>query len=213
MSYIVPTITAYDAHQYREQMELVSAFSEFIHIDYMEKSFAGVDSVAFDQIWWNDGIKADIHIMADDPMAHIDQILLLKPYQVTVHAERHSLVDLTRMASILVQNGICPALAFLQDTQLSGHEYLIPHFTDILIFSGHLGHHGGTADLSLLQKAAEIKAYHKWVQLGWDGGINSENIADLINAKIEILNTGSAIHRSADPAKSFEQLQKLCATI
>jgi pentose-5-phosphate-3-epimerase len=203
---VVPTITAYDPAEYHRQMELVTSFAPRVHIDVMDMEFAGVESVPMDKIWWPEGITADIHMMVQDPTVYLDQILMLKPHMVVVPAERHSWVDLPLFANTLVEAGIIPGLAFLQDTPLDGHEYLIPHFPHVLIFSGHLGHHGGVADLSLLAKAKQIKDYHRWTELGWDGGINLGNKNQLTDSCVTVLNVGSTIHSSENPTEVYRIL-------
>ncbi len=54
MAVICPTVTAYDPHEYREQMERVEPFAKRIHIDLMDGHFAPTKSPGLKHVWWPD---------------------------------------------------------------------------------------------------------------------------------------------------------------
>jgi ribulose-phosphate 3-epimerase len=204
MSCICPTVTANDLHGYRKQLEKIEPFAERMHLDFMDGDFAPTVSPDISQIWIPENRIVDIHIMYRNPSRNIARLIELKPNMVIVHAE--SSCDVPKFASELRAAGIKTGLAVLQDTKIADVVYLFPHIQHLLIFSGNLGHFGGTADLSLAAKIAEAKQIHKYLEIGWDGGINLENAVALKNAGVDVLNVGGAIQKAEEPNIIFEQL-------
>src|SRR5690606_44954 len=89
MPVICPTVTAFEPHEYRAQMERAAGLAKRIHIDLMDGEFAPSVSPPLAQVWWPHGIKADIHLMYQRPMEQLNQLIKLKPHMVIVHNEAH----------------------------------------------------------------------------------------------------------------------------
>jgi ribulose-phosphate 3-epimerase len=204
---ICPTVTAYDTHEYRQQMESVARLAKRVHIDLMDGEFAPTHSPDLSHIWWPHELKADIHLMYHDPMSQLKQLVKLKPRMVVVHNEAQ--LHHMHFAGELHSEGIKAGLAVLADTPIE-YAYQIMHsFDHILVFSGHLGYHGGQADLSLLEKVHKIRAHHPDAEIGWDGGINAENVSELVKAGVDVLNVGGYIHGSDDPNSAYAKLKEI----
>ncbi|MGC1176512.1 MAG: hypothetical protein WA843_00415 [Candidatus Saccharimonadales bacterium] len=201
---ICPTITAYDTHEYRAQMERVKPFAERVHIDLMDGEFAPTKSPGLDTIWWPPELTADIHLMYQRPMDYIEQLIELRPHLVIIHNEAE--VHHMDFAARLHQHGIKAGLALLQDTPVE-YAYQIMHsFDHILVFSGHLGYHGGEADLDLLDKVRDIRKHHPEAEIGWDGGINDRNVSELVKAGVDVLNVGGFIQKAEDAGAAYRKL-------
>ena len=205
MAIICPTITATDPHQYREQMERVEPFAKRVHIDLMDGQFAPTRSSGLDQIWWSPDIKADIHLMYQRPIEQLSALIKLRPHLVIIHAEAED--DQVHFANSLHKVGIRAGLALLQGTSVDSIKRIIKNFNHVLIFSGHLGYHGGEADLSLLTKVHEIQKLHPDIEIGWDGGINDKNAKQLAEAVVEVLNVGGFIQKAPDPKAAYAKLE------
>ncbi len=208
MAQIVPTITAYDIEQFSQQMKLVSSFADRVHIDLMDGEFAPTQSPPLDEIQWPYDITADLHLMYQRPMEHVQTLLHLdpKPHLVVVHNEAE--VHHMHLAAELHKEDIKVGLAILQDTPIEWAEQIMHSFDHVLIFSGNLGHHGGEADLGLLEKVAYIRRTHPEVEIGWDGGINKQNASVLADAGVSVLNTGGGIHKADNPKQAYATLKK-----
>ena len=89
---------------------------------------------------------------------------------------------------------------------------LIESADHVLIFSGDLGHFGGHADLAMLRKVADVKAIHPGVEIGWDGGANADNVAELAAGGIDVINVGGAIQRADDPQSAYDTLVSKIST-
>lgn len=208
MPIVAPTITAYDEASYKEQMKLLAPFAERVHIDLMDGEFAPTTSPALDRIWWPHHLIVDLHLMYQRPMEHLDTILHMKPHPHMVIVHNEAEVHHMHLAAELHKEGIKVGLAILQDTPIEWAEQIMHSFDHVLIFSGNLGHHGGEADLSLLERVAFLHDRHPEVEVGWDGGINQANVRELIAAGVDVLNVGGGIHRADNPQEAYATLKE-----
>ena len=123
---------------------------------------------------------------------------------VIVHAEAH--VHHMHFVAELHKAGIEAGLAVLPETPTENIEQIMHSFEHVLIFSGNLGHHGGVADLGLLEKVKQISLHHPEVEIGWDGGINDQNAKLLVDGGVDVLNVGGFIQSAQDPKSSYSVL-------
>jgi ribulose-phosphate 3-epimerase len=170
----------------------------------MDGDLAPTKSPSVAQIWLPEGVKSDIHIMYRKPAEVLGRLIELKPHMVVFHAEADGMFE--EIAERLKSQDIKVGVALLPQTEVSLIEPAMNLIDHVLIFSGDLGHFGGTANLSLLGKASELKALKPRLEIGWDGGINQENALTLINNGIDVLNTGGFIQRASDPATAYATL-------
>lgn len=201
---ICPTVTAFEPHGYREQMERAAKFADRIHIDLMDGEFAPTISPDLLQIWWPHNVIADIHLMYQRPMDHLQQLIKLKPNMVIIHNEVE--VHHMHFAAELHKHDIKTGLALLKDTPIEWAEQIMHSFDQILIFSGDLGHHGGEADMQLLKKVKYVRSNHPEAEIAWDGGINDQNAQALIEAGVNVLNVGGFIQKSETPQEAYDKL-------
>ncbi len=207
MTYIVPTVTAFEPHEYREQMDRITRFANRIHIDLMDGEFAPSISPALAHIWWPHHVQADIHLMYQRPMDYLETLIKLKPHMVVVHNEAH--MHHMHFAAELHKHDIKTGLALLQSTPVTYAEQIMHSFDHVLVFSGNLGYHGGTANLEMLHKVREIREHHPDVEIGWDGGINDHNAKELVSAGVQVLNVGGFIQKSPDSKSAYDTLQSI----
>lgn len=207
MPTICPTVTATDLHQYRQQMNRIAPFARRIHIDLMDGVFAPTKSPALSQVWWPPTVLADIHLMYADPAPCVGDLIRIKPHMVILPAEAKG--DLIAMAHDLHAHGINVGVAVLAGTNIHAVNGIIEASDSVLIFSGHLGYHGGVAELGLLSKIVDVRERNSHAEIAWDGGINALNIRQLADAGVEVLNVGGAIHNTSDPEAAYAKLKEL----
>ena len=209
MSIICPTVTptTTDPHEYREQLERVVNIAPRLQLDFMDGDFAPTRSIGIAQAWWPEDKQIDVHLMYRRPLEYIETLVSLHPSLVIIHAEAEG--DLGGMLEHLQGLGIKAGVALLQSTSVESAKNLIEIADHILIFSGNLGSFGGTVDLGLLSKVDDIRARRPDIEIGWDGGANAENVAQLADGGIDIINAGGAIQRAENPIEAYQHLQSL----
>jgi ribulose-phosphate 3-epimerase len=206
---ICPTITAYEPHEYREQIERITPFAKRIHVDLMDGVFTETRSPSINQLWFPDGIDCDIHLMYQKPLAVLPELIALSPASVIIHVESD---DAEAALLQLKQYGVQAGIAILADTQIASVGGILEQADCVLIFSGHLGYHGGEADITLLDKAAQIRDRNPGAEIAWDGGINDQNAAELVSGGVSVLNVGGFIQNAPDPAAAYAKLDSIEAT-
>lgn len=204
MAVICPTVLASSEEDFAIQMQRVAPLAERIQIDLMDGEFAKAQSIALDDVWWPEGLTVDIHLMYQNPFDHLETLLHLKPNMVIIHVE--SMIHHMHFAAELHKEGIKAGLALLPETPVVNVEQIIHSFDHLLIFSGDLGHFGGQANLNLLEKAAQAKAYHSDIEIGWDGGVNPENASRLAGGGVDVLNVGGFIQKAESSAGAYKTL-------
>ena len=208
MTQIVPTITAMTPDEYAEAMEKLS-FAPRLHIDVTDGEFAPSRTVNLNQVYWGEEKTIDLHLMIKRPSEWLHQIIALHPNLVILHAETENLVSIfDHLRKFDIRCGV----ALLPETTPEQVAEIIETVDHVLIFGGHLGYQGGTADLEQLRKVAEIRTINPHAEIAWDGGANAENIAEIATASIDVINIGSAILKTENPEKSFQELTTRLST-
>ena len=206
MSAIVPTITVETLDEYKAAVERLHPFAVRVHIDISDGEFAPTFLLNETQIWWPKEWTVDIHAMVARPADHLQTLIGLKPNLVIFHVETG--VNLAPIMEELRKNGIKGGVALQRPSVPLTVSGAIKAADHVLVFSGDLGHYGGTASLMQLEKVRLIKAINPAVEIGWDGGISIENAYTLTQGGVDVLNTGSAIAQAQDPATAYATLVK-----
>ena len=203
---VCPCVTATDAHAYREQMARIAPFAKRTHIDFSDGELAPVKLINPIQAYWPEGMLADLHLMVKHPEQHLETVISLNPNLVIIHAEAEG--DLLGLMRQLRAVNIKTGVALLQQTDPEAAHNLIADADHVLIFSGDLGHFGGTADMTLLKKVGQIRAISANVEVGWDGGVGPDNVAQLVLGGVEVLDVGGNIQKAPDPQEAYATLVK-----
>jgi len=204
MSVIAPTITVETAEEFKAAITKLQPFAQRVHIDISDGKFAPTFLLDEAQIYWPKEWTVDIHAMVAQPADHLPRLIALKPNLIIFHVETG--VNLVPILDELKKNGIKAGIALQKPTVPLTVEGAIRSADHVLVFSGDLGHYGGTASLMQLEKVRLIKAINPAVEIGWDGGVSIENAYTLTQGGVEVLNTGSAIAEATDPANAYATL-------
>lgn len=206
MSVIAPSITVETEEQYKAAVERIQPFAKRVHIDVSDGQFAPVFMVPPEKLWWPKEWVVDIHAMVSQPAEYVDQLIALKPNLITFHAETG--VNLDPIFEKIKGAGIKAGVALLKTTVPSTVANIIKAADHVLIFSGDLGHYGGTASLMQLEKIRFIKNINPNIEIGWDGGVSIDNAFTLAQGGVNVLNTGGAVNNAADPASVYDTMVK-----
>jgi len=209
MPIICPTITATTNEEYTKQLTQAISLSNRVHLDYSDGTIAPRKLLALSEMDWPaSGVAVDIHVMSTKP--NIESLISLRqtPNLVIVHAEAE--LDVLLVANQLHQANIKLGLALLETSPVKLIQSYLSVIDHVLIFSGHLGYQGGSrANLDLIEKVHWLKLQQPSLEVGWDGGINDNNIVKIISGGVEVANVGGFIQYSADPKVAYAKLKSL----
>ena len=202
---ISPTLLTADPEEFAKFTQLYPTFAKRMHIDVVDGSFVPQTTILDSAMAaLPQGILVDMHMMAAKPSEHIQHILRLKPNLCVFHAEATE--NLLPFFEQLKAAGIKAGVALLSRTYPGQVEPYIKAADHVMIFAGALGKNGGEADMIQVEKVKLIRAINPEVEIGWDGGVNIENVRTLAHSDINILNVGSAIIKAEDPKAAWEEL-------
>lgn len=205
---ITPTITTADAHEYRDDLEKIATFADGVHLDFADGHFAPNELLPLDKAWRSDELITHAHIMYQRPLDVIEDIMHLEADLVILHVESE---DLQECLEILQENGTRTGVALLGETSVAELKELhIDHLFDhVLVFGGKLGFQGGEADMTVIKKVRKLREEYPDIEIGWDGGINNENIQTIVDAGVTVLNVGGFIKKASNPKNAYDSLVSL----
>lgn len=205
MTTICPTITAEEPHGYRGQLERIEHFAVRWHIDVSDGILAPHKLIDLADLWWPANVQVDLHMMFKNPFEHLEVLIGLRPRLIIIHAEADG--DFDAWADTLHAHGIQVGIALNPAIPIDLIVSSLEKIDHVLIFSGNLGYQGGSqADLSLLQKARQLREIKPTLEIGWDGGVNDQNVAAIAHAGVDVINVGGYIHSAHNPADAYASL-------
>lgn len=204
---IAPTILAGNAKDFNQFFAAYKPFAKRLQIDFCDGIFTPTRTVPLSEMIIPPDYTGsiDLHMMVRRPSEYLQAVIAMKPNLVIFHAECEE--NLLPIFEQLSSNNIKTGVALLVPTYPGSIKPYIEAVDHVLIFAGKLGQQGGEADLLQLEKVNIIKEIDNKVEIGWDGGINMDNIRGIAHAGIDVLNVGSAISQSQNPPEAYKALE------
>ena len=203
---VAPTITTNSSTQFKEICSRYAEFAKRVHLDCADGTLSDAQLLLPSGLWWPKNWEADIHLMTATPSLYVNDLIKLKPNLVILHAEAKE--DLIPIFKQLKDADIKVGIAIVKNVYPGSIKHIIKECDHALIFSGNIGNYGGEADLLLTEKVALIRDINNSIEVGWDGGVNLENAHIITHASVDVLNVGSALANSPNPAETFAALNK-----
>lgn len=194
-----PSILAADFKNLSEDIKKADqAGAPYIHIDVMDGDF--VPSISFgmpviESIRSVTKKTFDVHLMVSNPERYIDDFVRVGADIITIHAEACKHID--RTLNYIKQKGIKAGIAINPATSLSVLDYVLEQVDMILIMTVNPGFGGQKFIPGMLEKVAKLRATLDQKGLNTDievdGGITTDNVAQIIDAGANVIVAGSSI--------------------
>lgn len=216
MNCLSPSILSADYTILGEQIRTMDeAGAQYVHIDVMDGQFVPSISIGLPVIKTIRKCTErifDVHLMIEEPIRYIDEFAAAGADIITVHAE--SCRHLDRTIDAIKEKGIIAGVALNPATPLSAIEYVLPKVDMVLVMTVNPGFGGQKLIPYTVDKVRDLRELARKtgnkIDIEVDGGINLNNVQEVMDAGANIIVAGSAVFNGdiESNVKSFLSILK-----
>ncbi|HEX8985866.1 MAG TPA: ribulose-phosphate 3-epimerase [Bryobacteraceae bacterium] len=215
MVQIVPSILSADFARLGEEIHKVEAGgASMLHVDIMDGHFVPnltVGPPVVRSIRKITKMTLDLHLMVTDPDRYAPVFIEAGADQVSIHAEAARHLDGT--LRMIQSEGIPAGVVLNPATPVSILEDVLGLVDYVLVMSVNPGFGGQRFIPRALDKIRHLDSMRKQQGLKFaieiDGGVTTENVAEIVRAGCDWLVSGASIFHSPDPAATVSGMREL----
>ncbi len=210
---IAPSILSADFGNLNADVSRVErAGAELLHIDVMDGHFVPnitIGPMVVKALRPKSNLIFDVHLMIEDPDRYIPMFAEAGADIITVHEE--SCRHLHRTIQNIKSHNIKAGVALNPATPLEMLDYIIDDLDMVLLMSVNPGFGGQKYISNITGKIERLKnkIKSKAIDIEVDGGVNLENLSEIVRAGANVIVAGSAIFNSSDIEKTIGDFKKI----
>ena len=216
---IAPSILSADFARLGEEVRaLAAAGADLIHFDVMDNHYVPnltVGPLVCAALRPHVKIPLDVHLMVEPVDRLIPEFAKAGADIITFHPEASHHVD--RTIALIKEQGCKAGLVLNPATPVSYLDHTLEKLDLVLLMSVNPGFGGQQFIASVLPKITEVRrritATGKAIWLEVDGGVKTDNIADIARAGADTFVAGSAIFGAKDYAATIREMRARLAVL
>ena len=204
MVQLAPSILSADFSRLGEDVRKIEeGGAHLIHVDVMDGHFVpniSFGAVVMKSLAGKSGLPFDVHLMIENPDAYLEEFVTPQTEYITVHQE--ACTHIHRTLQHIRSTGVKAGVSINPATPLCMLEEVLEDVDLILIMSVNPGFGGQKMIPSVLHKIEQLVEIREErglkFQIEIDGGVKTDNIAQVRAAGTEIIVAGSAVFGAED---------------
>lgn len=209
---IAPSLLSADFARLAEEIASVKAGgAKMLHLDVMDGHFVPNITIGLPvvrSIRKATDLTLDAHLMISDPGRYAVQFVEAGADMVSVHVEADA--HLHRTLTAIRAAGARPGVAINPGTPLNTLDEVLPYADFVLLMSVNPGFGGQTYIATMTQKLRHLKKIIAdrglEVAIEIDGGIDTQNISEIVANGAEMIVAGSAVFGKGNAEAAVREL-------
>lgn len=215
---ISPSLLAADFANLQRSVEKIEDTVDMLHLDVMDGLF--VPNISFgpgviEALRPHSKLFFDVHLMIERPERYVEVFRRAGADGITIHVE--STENPAEVLKTIRALGAKPAISISPDTEAETIFPLLSLCDMVLVMTVYPGFGGQKLIPRCLDKVKALKA--EIARLGLnipieaDGGIGNANLAEVLEAGVDVVVAGSAVFGAAAPSEAVAQMREIEASL
>jgi ribulose-phosphate 3-epimerase len=188
--------------------------ADMLHIDVMDGHFVPnitIGPLIVEALRPKSNLIFDVHLMIENPDNYIPVFAKSGADIISVHAE--TCIHLHRTIQNIKSQGVKAAVALNPATPLSVLDYILEDVDMILLMTVNPGFGGQSFIKNSLEKISDLRAMIEArglsIDIEVDGGINLNNLKEVVEAGANVIVAGSAVFGAENVEETVRRFKEL----